>query len=193
MLAARRRAPAISAWVFQRGGQPSPWMRVSSSAEAAEVAHRPPALQAAAGRANCLRFMAGAFPESDRDILWNITLDCDLVSCNRWACDTGGASMMIARRNWLGCVALAATVLLARPLTGASSGPGRRCRRVRRRKPQELRSMRSTPSGRRRPARKPSISYAASSALAKQIEQGAPAQMFISADLDWMDYWRRRT
>jgi len=33
-----------------------------------------------------------------------------------------------------------------------------------------------------------SISYAASSALAKQIEQGAPAQMFISADLDWMDY-----
>jgi molybdate transport system substrate-binding protein len=32
------------------------------------------------------------------------------------------------------------------------------------------------------------ISYAASSALAKQIEQGAPAQMFISADLDWMDY-----
>src|SRR5262245_60762559 len=32
------------------------------------------------------------------------------------------------------------------------------------------------------------ISYAASSALAKQIESGAPAQMFISADLDWMDY-----
>ena len=32
------------------------------------------------------------------------------------------------------------------------------------------------------------ISYAASSALAKQIEQGAPAQMFISADLAWMDY-----
>jgi molybdate transport system substrate-binding protein len=32
------------------------------------------------------------------------------------------------------------------------------------------------------------ISYGASSALAKQIEQAAPAQMFISADLDWMDY-----
>jgi molybdate transport system substrate-binding protein len=32
------------------------------------------------------------------------------------------------------------------------------------------------------------ISYAASSALAKQIEQGAPAQVFISADLDWMAY-----
>lgn len=32
------------------------------------------------------------------------------------------------------------------------------------------------------------ISYAASSTLAKQIEQGAPADVFISADLDWMDY-----
>ena len=32
------------------------------------------------------------------------------------------------------------------------------------------------------------ISYAASSALAKQIENGAPADIFISADLDWMDF-----
>jgi len=32
------------------------------------------------------------------------------------------------------------------------------------------------------------VSYAASSALARQIEQGAPADLFISADLDWMDY-----
>src|ERR1700709_662971 len=31
-------------------------------------------------------------------------------------------------------------------------------------------------------------SYAASSALAKQIEQGAPAEVFIAADTDWMDY-----
>lgn len=31
-------------------------------------------------------------------------------------------------------------------------------------------------------------SYAASSALAKQIEQGAPADVFVSADADWMDY-----
>jgi molybdate transport system substrate-binding protein len=32
------------------------------------------------------------------------------------------------------------------------------------------------------------VSYGASSALAKQIEGGAPADIFISADLDWMDY-----
>lgn len=40
--------------------------------------------------------------------------------------------------------------------------------------------------------RAPKISYAASSALAKQIEQGAPADLFISADLDWMDYLDQR-
>lgn len=33
-----------------------------------------------------------------------------------------------------------------------------------------------------------SVSYAASSALARQIEAGAPADIFISADLDWMKY-----
>src|SRR5262245_53365443 len=32
------------------------------------------------------------------------------------------------------------------------------------------------------------VSYAASSTLIKQIEQGAPADVFVSADLDWMDY-----
>lgn len=31
------------------------------------------------------------------------------------------------------------------------------------------------------------FSFAASSALAKQIAEGAPADLFISADLDWMD------
>ncbi|MDB5460850.1 MAG: molybdenum transporter substrate-binding protein, partial [Caulobacteraceae bacterium] len=35
------------------------------------------------------------------------------------------------------------------------------------------------------------ISYAASSVLAKQIEQGAPADVFLSADSDWMDYLAR--
>ncbi len=35
---------------------------------------------------------------------------------------------------------------------------------------------------------KVAASYAASSTLARQIEQGAPADIFLSADLDWMDY-----
>ncbi|HXZ55166.1 MAG TPA: molybdate ABC transporter substrate-binding protein [Burkholderiales bacterium] len=36
------------------------------------------------------------------------------------------------------------------------------------------------------------VAYAASSALAKQIEAGAPADLFISADLEWMDYLAKR-
>ena len=36
------------------------------------------------------------------------------------------------------------------------------------------------------------VSYAASSALARQIEAGAPADVFISADLDWMDFLDQR-
>src|SRR5262249_26417168 len=35
-------------------------------------------------------------------------------------------------------------------------------------------------------------SYAASSALIKQIETGPPADVFASADLDWMDYGAQR-
>ncbi len=44
----------------------------------------------------------------------------------------------------------------------------------------------------REAGKKATISYAASSALARQIEQGAPADLFISADLDWMDYVQQR-
>src|SRR5262245_51386220 len=34
----------------------------------------------------------------------------------------------------------------------------------------------------------PSLAFGASSALAKQVENGAPADLFASADLKWMDY-----
>ena len=34
--------------------------------------------------------------------------------------------------------------------------------------------------------------YAASSALARQIEQGAPIDVFFSADLEWMDFLERK-
>jgi molybdate transport system substrate-binding protein len=36
------------------------------------------------------------------------------------------------------------------------------------------------------------IAYGPSSALARQIENGAPANVFIAADTDWMDYVERR-
>ena len=34
----------------------------------------------------------------------------------------------------------------------------------------------------------PSLAFSASSTLAKQIEAGAPVDLFASADLTWMDY-----
>src|SRR6202048_2199356 len=36
------------------------------------------------------------------------------------------------------------------------------------------------------------FSFAASSTLARQIESGAPADVFFSADLEWMDYLQTR-
>src|SRR5215831_5743929 len=44
----------------------------------------------------------------------------------------------------------------------------------------------------RETGKKVSISYAASNTLIKQIEHGAPADIFISADLDWMDYGQQK-
>ena len=40
----------------------------------------------------------------------------------------------------------------------------------------------------RETSKRVSVSYGASSAVARQIEAGAPADLFVSADLDWMDY-----
>jgi len=44
----------------------------------------------------------------------------------------------------------------------------------------------------RESGKKVTISYAASNTLIKQIEQGAPADIFVSADLDWMDYGQQK-
>lgn len=40
--------------------------------------------------------------------------------------------------------------------------------------------------------KKATLSFAASSALAKQVESGAPADLFVSADLKWMDWLAER-
>jgi molybdate transport system substrate-binding protein len=45
---------------------------------------------------------------------------------------------------------------------------------------------------RREKGQKIAASYAASSTLAKQIEAAAPADIFISADLDWMNYLAKK-
>lgn len=37
------------------------------------------------------------------------------------------------------------------------------------------------------------LSFGASSTLARQIEQGAPADIFFSADTDWMDYLQQKS
>ncbi|TDH59390.1 molybdate ABC transporter substrate-binding protein [Dankookia rubra] len=49
------------------------------------------------------------------------------------------------------------------------------------------------PAWRADPAHPPlRLSFAASSALARQVEQGAPADLFLSADEPWMDYLAQR-
>jgi molybdate transport system substrate-binding protein len=44
----------------------------------------------------------------------------------------------------------------------------------------------------RQTGKRVAISYAASNNLIRQIEQGAPADIFMSADLDWMDYGQQK-
>jgi molybdate transport system substrate-binding protein len=44
----------------------------------------------------------------------------------------------------------------------------------------------------RETGKKAAVSYAASNNLIRQIELGAPADIFISADIDWMDYGQQK-
>src|SRR5215472_9832296 len=55
-------------------------------------------------------------------------------------------------------------------------------------------STRAVGPGERAPVRtRVRTSFAASSVLAKQIEAGAPADVFLSADTGWMDYLEQRS
>ncbi len=95
--------------------------------------------------------------------------------------------MALHKRTWLATLTamMAAAVLSATPAPArAQDGDNRR---VRGREPQE-RARCHQCAWQKETGKKASISYAASPALAKQIEQGAPAQISSPADLDWMDY-----
>ena len=96
--------------------------------------------------------------------------------------------MGVSRRTWLGKVAGLAAVLLAvgMPQTPAQAQGGDVVVFAAASLKNALDAINA--QWQKETGKKATISYASSPALAKQIEQGAPAQMFISADLDWMDY-----
>lgn len=96
---------------------------------------------------------------------------------------------MIGRRRWLATVAAAAPVAaipFSAPPAAARAQPPLVVFAAAslRNALDEIATQWSTRSGRPLPR----LSYAASSTLAKQLEQGAPADLFLSADRDWMDY-----
>ncbi|ASY64372.1 Molybdenum ABC transporter, periplasmic molybdenum-binding protein ModA [Sinorhizobium sojae CCBAU 05684] len=94
--------------------------------------------------------------------------------------------MDIGRRDWLKGLALALGILLL----GAGFTPVRTAERVTIFTAASLKNALDAVNAewKRQTGSDVTASYAASSALAKQIEQGAPADIFISADLAWMDY-----
>ena len=96
--------------------------------------------------------------------------------------------MGVSRRTWLGKVAGLAAVLLSVgiPQTPAQAQGGDIVVFAAASLKNALDAINA--QWQKETGKKATISYASSPALAKQIEQGAPAQMFISADLDWMDY-----
>ena len=86
------------------------------------------------------------------------------------------------RRRWLSLL-LAAPALparAARPVTVFAAASLQ----------DALRDLAGTWQARGQPA--PRLSFAASSTLARQIEQGAPAELFLSADEAWMDHLAAR-
>src|SRR5262249_46249924 len=92
------------------------------------------------------------------------------------------SSMPIARRGFLATL-LAAMVAASSPAFAQSSDPIVFAAASLKNALDDAAAQWTRQSGKR-----VTISYGASSTLAKQIEAGVPAQMFISADPDWMNY-----
>ena len=95
----------------------------------------------------------------------------------------GGEAMRFTRRIWLGA-ALAAVLPLLPGAAGAQTGAGPTVFAA-----AGLKNAMDDAGGQwgadGHPA--PKLSFAASNVLEKQIEQGAPADLFFSADTDWMN------
>ncbi|MDW9375494.1 molybdate ABC transporter substrate-binding protein [Sinorhizobium meliloti] len=93
---------------------------------------------------------------------------------------------MTTRRDWLRAISLALGVVLA----GTAFAPAQAAEKVTVFAAASLKNALDAINGEwlKQTGKEAIVSYAASSALAKQIEQGAPADVFISADLAWMDY-----
>ncbi|WFU47133.1 molybdate ABC transporter substrate-binding protein [Sinorhizobium terangae] len=98
---------------------------------------------------------------------------------------------MRGRRDWLAGLGLNALALaLGLALAGAVLAPARAAEKVTVFAAASLKNALDAINAewQKETGKGTTASYAASSALAKQIEQGAPADVFISADLAWMDY-----
>jgi len=97
--------------------------------------------------------------------------------------------MTTTRRFWRGLLIAATLASSAAP--GAAAAPGRNtlvfAAASLKNAVDEIAALWQRETG-----RKVAISYAASNSLIKQIEQGAPADIFFSADIDWMDYGQRK-
>jgi molybdate transport system substrate-binding protein len=95
-----------------------------------------------------------------------------------------------AARGWSAAIA-GLVLVLAAPIAGPAAAPGRDVLVF---AAASLKNALDDANAeyQKQTGRKVVVSYAASPTLAKQIEAAAPADVFISADLDWMDYLARR-
>lgn len=99
-------------------------------------------------------------------------------------------SRLASRRAFLRC--LCAILLAAAPLWSSAAKPGSGTLTVFAAASLKESLDEAAAAYRAKTGQEVRVSYAASSALARQIEQGAPADVFVSADLDWMDYLQQR-